>query len=261
MVGLGLALPDAPPGVEWTTRGLTVTDPSLPFETFESILRAAGEIKTAMSFIIGDLLNFGDARYGERYAQALDATGLSYSTLTNYASVMRKVAPSRRREGLRFGHHSEVAPLQPAQQIEWLDKAEANGWTRAELRDAMLDGRALDRSRQASPSAPKQDVLDGGGVVDAARNLSTVREALILADGMTTDGLGGEDLRERLPRAMRALDDAGDAIRQAAASLERPILVDVARRVVANATVSGGFYMVESAVFVEFAALVATADA
>jgi len=254
---LALALlPDAPPGVQWTTRGLIVTDPSLPFETVEALFRAAGEIKTAMSFIIGDLLNFAEARYSDRYVQAAEATGLSYSTLTNYASVMRKVAPSRRRESLRFSHHAEVASLEPEEQERWLAQAEERGWTTGELREALADGRAV--ARAVKQPAARQEVLDAVGTVDAARNLDAVRETLTRVGG----GLEAETAEAiGIPRAIRALDEAGETVRRAAATLDRPILVDAARRVVANATVSGGFYMVELAVFVEFAALVATADA
>jgi hypothetical protein len=79
-------------------------------------------------------LNFGEHTYGETYAQALDATEYSYQTYANAKSVAKRVEVYRRRENLSFGHHAEVAALEPAEQDRWLDRAESEAWTRAELR-------------------------------------------------------------------------------------------------------------------------------
>jgi hypothetical protein len=134
------------PGVQLSYTSLVVTDPELPFEAYAEVAVAAGRFKSATSWWIGDLLNFGEKLYGDRYVEAMEATGLAYETLTNYASVCRKVARSRRREGLRFGHHAEVSSLEPLDQELWLDAAVANAWTRAELRDRL----------RASKDAPAQ---------------------------------------------------------------------------------------------------------
>jgi hypothetical protein len=125
------------PGVEVTMTSLVVTDPSLSLEEYAKVAYAAGRFKSATSFWIGDLLNFGEKLYGDKYTEAMEATGLSYDTLANYASVCLRVARSRRREGLHFGHHAEVASLEPLQQIEWLEAAVVNGWRRAELRERL----------------------------------------------------------------------------------------------------------------------------
>jgi len=83
---------------------------------------------------LGDLLNYGEAAYGEKYSQAIDATGLSYSTLANVASVAKRVPISRRREDLTFGHHEAVAKLEPQQQVDWLEHAAVTGTRRDDLR-------------------------------------------------------------------------------------------------------------------------------
>ena len=46
-------------------------------------------------------------------------------TLANEKYVSSRFEISRRRESLSFSHHSEVAALEPKQQDDWLDKAEA----------------------------------------------------------------------------------------------------------------------------------------
>src|SRR3954454_10655154 len=40
----------------------------------------------------------------------------------------------RRRDGLSFQHHAEVAPLAEAEQDLWLDRAERHHWSRNRLR-------------------------------------------------------------------------------------------------------------------------------
>ncbi len=80
--------------------------------------------------------------WGTTYAEMIDATGLDYDTVQRYAYVAGRVE-GRRREQLSFGHHLEVAPLTPAEQAAWLDRAEQGGWTRDELRGELRAARAL----------------------------------------------------------------------------------------------------------------------
>lgn len=82
-----------------------------------------GGISTAVKWWIGDWLNFGEGAWGERYAQAAEATGLDIGTLQNRAYVCRQVLPSRRREDLSFTAHLKVAKLEPAAQTKWLEHA------------------------------------------------------------------------------------------------------------------------------------------
>jgi hypothetical protein len=58
------------------------------------------------------------------YAQAMDATGFSYSTVRNDAYVAEHVKVSRRRDTLSWSHHGEVAQLEPEEQDHWLAQAE-----------------------------------------------------------------------------------------------------------------------------------------
>ena len=58
----------------------------------------------------------------------------------DYAWVARKVGISLRNEILEFWHHRVVAPLTPAEQKDWLNKAATNGWSRPPERAAVLPG-------------------------------------------------------------------------------------------------------------------------
>lgn len=240
-------LPRAAVGVQWTTRAASVTDPNLSLEDWEATLRAAGEIKRAMSFVIGDLLLFGSARYGERYSQGMDATGLAYSTLSTYVYVCEHVPQSRRRQALGFGHHKAVAALEPADQKKWLDKAEEEGLTREQLRDRIRESSSRDENLKPPP---KQEVL-GAEQVDAAANLSRIRKTLKTVASADLSDAAREALG--LPQALRAIDEISAA---ATAANSAPPFEAAARLVVANATSSGGFYMVEGPVFEAFARLV-----
>lgn len=120
-----------------TPTSLTLRDPNMPIEKFEALCAMMGQLKSSNSWWIGDLIVFGEGAFGERYAQAQEAFGLEYRTLVGYAYTARNVARRRRRAGLTFAHHREVAPKEPAEQSEWLTRAAEGGWTVQELRDNM----------------------------------------------------------------------------------------------------------------------------
>ena len=105
-------------------------------------------------------------------AQGIEATGRQKSTLVEYARVSSKVARSRRRAGLPWFHHKLVAALEPEEQSEWLDRAEANGWSSEELRGLLHDSVAQRRDR----SRARIEVLEL--VEDVARALLGAAEPL-----------------------------------------------------------------------------------
>lgn len=109
----------------------------LSFDEWAEVGHTLGRIGRAHQWWVGDWLNYGERAYGEKYSQAMDATGLDYSTVANAAWVSKSVEVSRRRENLSFSHHREVAKFEPAEQDEWLDRAEAEDWSRSELREQL----------------------------------------------------------------------------------------------------------------------------
>jgi hypothetical protein len=82
---------------------------------------------------IGDLLNAGDARFGEAFSQACQGI-VSPDMLQRYESVARRVPPANRRQGLSWSAHAAVARLTTQQQRIILDQAEENGWNSEQLR-------------------------------------------------------------------------------------------------------------------------------
>jgi hypothetical protein len=104
------------------------------FEEWEQCGKLLAHIQKRVHWWIGDWLNYGEHTYGEKYAQALDETGYSYSTLATDKWVTGKIETSRRRENLRFSHHREVASLPAPEQDKWLNKAEKENLGPKDLR-------------------------------------------------------------------------------------------------------------------------------
>lgn len=147
-------------GATLTAVSLEVTDPNLPFQSWENLGRCISFAGNAWQWWVGDWIRIGETLYGEDAAQAVDdsasrydvmrrVTGVEQQTLLNVASVARKVAPFVRRPELRFSHHAVVAPFEEEDQVLWLHRAVDNQWTVAELRQAIRD--------EKSPPPPEDE--------------------------------------------------------------------------------------------------------
>lgn len=130
----------------------------LSFEEWESIGRQLAYFHSASPWWIGDWAAYGH-HYGERYQRAQQITGLSYSTIANYVSVVRSVQSSRRRENLSWSHHAEVVSLKPREQDRWLKLAEESGWSVETLRSKMA--KATRRLPAPIPAEPEPEVMSG----------------------------------------------------------------------------------------------------
>lgn len=106
----------------------------LPYEAWHDVGSRIARISNASAWWLGDWVTYGEQSYGMRYRAALKTTALDYQTLRNYAWVARAFEPFRRREGVSFQHHAEVAALPEADQDLWLERAARLQWSRNELR-------------------------------------------------------------------------------------------------------------------------------
>jgi DNA modification methylase len=122
------------------------------FEQWEAAGRALRSIEGSVHWWIGDWLNYGERAYGDKYKEALKATGLEYQTLRDDKWVAGKIELSRRRDNLPFFHHKDVAALPPDEQDSWLKLAEEGSdgkkWSREKLRLEIKQHR-LQRKAQA----------------------------------------------------------------------------------------------------------------
>lgn len=117
-----------PDGVHGTPTGLAFTG-DLPFDQWEVLLNRLYTMNGAIQWMLGDALNYGNARYGEKYSQALESTKLTYSALANFSWVARSVPPENRNANLSWTHHRIVSKLDLEEQKKVLDEAERKGWS------------------------------------------------------------------------------------------------------------------------------------
>jgi hypothetical protein len=114
----------------------------LSFEEWDTLGQKLGEVGKSIGFIIGDWINYGEGRYGEKYEEALARTGLAYKTLRNYAYVARKVELSLRKDNLDWYQHATVAKLKTDEEKRhWLEVAERHDLSVRRLRKSINFGR------------------------------------------------------------------------------------------------------------------------
>ncbi len=111
------------------------------FDEWEALGQVLGHMGRNIQWWIGDWVNYGEAAYGEKYAQAMDVTGVDYAVLANYAWVASRV--SLRNETLTWTHHLEVAALEPSEQERWLEAAAKENLSTRELRARIRNRPAL----------------------------------------------------------------------------------------------------------------------
>ena len=142
--------------VRLTPMGLEfVCEPT--WDEWYDVITSLRGVETAVRWWIGDALSYGERRWGERYAQAVDAAEvlpLSVDSVRNCQWVAEQCEFGRRRPKLSWSHHREVAALDPTEQDALLDAAERDSWSRNELRKAV---RAYRRALAASQAGPLPD--------------------------------------------------------------------------------------------------------
>jgi hypothetical protein len=117
---------------------------TLTYARWERVGLQIFHIADSSAWCLGDWLVYGQDRYADRYKTGVQAAGLDYQTLRNYAWVARRFEPWRRRENLSFGHHAEVASLSEPEADAWLDRAEQHDWSRNQLRSQLRESRRGD---------------------------------------------------------------------------------------------------------------------
>lgn len=104
-----------------------------PLEEWAGPMQFALWCQRASPWWIGDLLNSGDANFGEAFSQVCEGS-ISGDQLQRYESVARRVPPRNRCPDLSWSAHAVVARLNDQDQREMLDRASKHGWTSEQLR-------------------------------------------------------------------------------------------------------------------------------
>lgn len=113
-----------------------VIDPNAEDSDIADALRFAEAAAESSPYWVGDLVAFVEDRQTktETASQILAATGLAPHTLTNLASISRRVKPRERVIAPTIGHADVVAAMPAAEQRKWLTKARDEGWKIREFR-------------------------------------------------------------------------------------------------------------------------------
>jgi hypothetical protein len=132
-----------------TMTGLEYQGEELSLQEWREMGSWLNQLRDSIQWMIGDWANMAhdyvdtwvspDGREFEtRYAELLENTDYSYSTLRKFASIASAVPMFRRRNTLTFSHHVEVAHLPEDEQERFLNMAEPNevrGGKRMSVRD------------------------------------------------------------------------------------------------------------------------------
>jgi hypothetical protein len=139
---------------------------NLSYEEWASIGPKICRVRSFCTWALCDWLNFGEAKYGQTFSQAADATGLQPDYLAILKYVGSRVDACRRRESLSFSHHRLVAPLEPQEQDRLLSEAERHRWTRDDMHTAVRNFRNqienLTSNSNGSRIERKQVSIPGG---------------------------------------------------------------------------------------------------
>jgi hypothetical protein len=115
----------------------------LTFEEWAAIGNTLQQVNASLNWWIGDWLNYGERKWGEMYAQAVEVTGWDYDRLRDAKWVSGSIQLSFRNDNLSWTHHRHVASLSPTEQAEWLGRAAANGWRSGQLKEAIKASKQL----------------------------------------------------------------------------------------------------------------------
>ena len=119
----------------------------------ESLLLTSND---AFPFMLGDLLNHYAKTRGEEFAQMKAHQKYAPGTANNIRWTCRQVDVSRRRPGLTFGHHAEVAKLTPTEQELMLTRAEEEDLSPKALRAEVR------KSKRTITTGAEEPVIDAG---------------------------------------------------------------------------------------------------
>lgn len=160
-----------------TSNGDVVFAENTPYEVWESYTVGMLEFTRRSMRVVGQCLLFGERKYGEKYAQVVDAMRYNPKSLANATLVVKNIKVWHDR--LSFAHHDIVYALPPKAQEEMLCMAEAEGLTVSKLRKVRNEKYPPKKAnKNVSDKKPaKIDLTDEAEVLQAAHMTIAFLEA------------------------------------------------------------------------------------
>jgi len=124
------------------------------FEEWEEVGHFLKKATTVCILWLGDWINYGQAKFGEKYHHAIARTGLDYGTLRNAAYTSRRIDLSDRSDKLSYKHHEIVASLPAPLQRQLLREAEQSYYTTRELKQRVF---AVKKEHVIAPVMPNDN--------------------------------------------------------------------------------------------------------
>ena len=198
------------------------------FVEWERAGRQLFGLGNAVAWAVGDWLIYGSGRgaWGESYARAVDLTKRSYGSLAQSGRVSRAFPVEARFKNLSWSHHQAALGVGPEHRRSFLQRAEAEHWTRDDLRAAVREANAHpptsttlvapdpDRARSGpanepgmrpEPRRPTQDVLSSPAVAILCRLHDAGLNLEILDGRLTVRPVDKQTLDQR--RVIRRHED------------------------------------------------------
>jgi N6-adenosine-specific RNA methylase IME4 len=187
----------------------------MPFDAWQGIGEWLQSVERSVMWWIGDWVRFGERKWGEKYAQAIEATGQCYQSIADAKWVSERFEFSERSENLAWSHYRQAASLPVDERREVLAAAEREGWSVRETRAAV--NRIKNEGKLPRPaSTPGRKVFDIEALVRAGEKFGTIyadppwlydNQATRASTGNHYGGMTVEELCA-LPVRKLAADDA-----------------------------------------------------
>jgi hypothetical protein len=178
----------------------------LSFDEWNIIGSKIVPMAKTIGFVVGDWINYGESRYGEKYVEALRETKMTLETLKQFSYVARNIEKCRRLHVLDWSHHQAVAKVKdPDEQSRWLNIAENDRMSVRRLRKSISAGRPLNAEEI------KEDPADRGYVTYLAL-LNRIRRWWARETGKAPVEEWDEERREGLKKDFKLILDIYEAL-------------------------------------------------
>lgn len=166
-------------GIQMSSKGLIVSNEKLTADEYNRVFRTVLSINKSSCWLLGDVLLLGDRRWGNQYTtgkyeEAMQATGLSRSTLRDIVLTCRKFPVEKRHAELSFTHHQEIARTDaaPDQREEVLKKAAEEKLSCTALRKQLHQTRFTEEPEVDTTRPPQGEEPDRLGILDLPERMS-----------------------------------------------------------------------------------------
>lgn len=229
--GYSLMVPSGVDGILMTGNGLIVTKKDISSEEYNQLFRTVLSLHKSSCWLLGDILLLGDRQWGNQYTtgkyeEAMQATGLSRSSVRDIVRTCKLFPVDKRHPELSFTHHREIASTDanPTQRDEVLRQAAKDKLSCTALRKQLKQTRFVEDDEPEDNSRPPQgEEPDRLGLLDLPERVAP--DAPPMWDAMkfkqwVNKQEPEEYTAEQCAQAIKLTEDIADFYQQVLARLE-----------------------------------------